>query len=395
MTAIVSALVWPLVALSAAFSAYLGGLATLALLPRRSGAAGVRSAADADSPRLAVVVPAHNEEELLPRLLESLDRQTYAGDRFSVHVIADNCSDATAAVARSFGATAHERVEPQRRGKGQAIAWLLPRLLETDAGAFVFIDADSLVDAAFLETLARHLARGETALQASYRVAEPESAPLVTLRALAFALMHELRGRAKARLGVSCGIWGNGMALQRDLLADMGWESFSSVEDAEQHLKLVLGGTKVRFVPETSVYGFMPASLGAAAGQQTRWEAGRLALLRAYWRPLASRALAARDLSAAVTLAELALPPLSVVVALELAAAAIAAAFGGSAARAIGLAAPLGLAFYVAAGFGLSGLRPRSYLALLHAPGYVLWKLALYGRELLRRRDPAWVRTAR
>ena len=380
-----------LLAPGAAASAYLATLAGLALLPKRKPA----TQAHGPATRFAVVVPAHNEEALLPRLLESLSAQDYPADRFSVHVIADNCSDATAETGRSHGAAVHERREPDRPGKGQAIAWLLPLLAGPETEAYAFVDADSTIDANFLAAMSSRLGRGERALQASYRVADPESAPLVTLRAIAFALMHELRGRGKARLGVSCGIWGNGIVLAREVVERTSWQSFSSVEDAEQHIRLVLDGVKVTFVPETSVYGFMPSSLGSAAGQQQRWEAGRLALLRRYWRPLLGAAVSRRNGSAAVLLLELAIPPLSVLLIGELGVTALAWLFGSPAAKLLSAAAIGGLAAYISVGLTLSGLRPRAYLALAHAPRYVFWKAWLYVRELRRRAEPAWTRTTR
>jgi len=391
MSSLLAPGIWLLLGAEGAASAYLTGLAGLALWrkPRPP-------AAEAGKPwRLAVIVPAHDEEALLPRLLASLAGQEYPADLYAVHVIADNCGDATAVLARAAGVAVHERDEPESPGKGQAIAWLLPRLPAAASDAYVFVDADSIVEPGFLAALARELDAGHLALQASYRVADPDRAPLVTLRALAFALMHELRGRGKARLGLSCGIWGNGFVLRREALERVAWQSFSGVEDAEQHLLLVLAGLRVAFAPEARVYGDMPASFRAAGSQQRRWEAGRLALLRRYGLRLAVAAGRRRDGAAAAALLELALPPLSLLLSAEAVLAALAWTLGSAEARLVALAAPAGLLFYVAVGFRLSGLRPRSYLALLHAPGYVLWKIALYAREALRRAEPAWVRTNR
>ena len=201
--------------------------------------------------------------------------------------------------------------------------------------------------------------------------------------------MHELRGRGKARLGLSCGIWGNGFVLRREALERVAWQSFRR-GGRRTHLLLVLAGLRVAFVPEARVYGDMPASFRAAGSQQRRWEAGRLALLRRYGLRLAVAAGRRRDGAAAAALFELALPPLSLLLSAEVVLAALAWTLGSAEARLVALAAPVGLLFYVAVGFRLSGLRPRSYLTLLHAPGYVLWKVALYAREALRRAEPAW-----
>jgi len=382
------ALLWIGLAGSAGASGYLAALALAAL---RHPPPGRRRAGFT---RFAVIIPAHNEQVMLPQTLRSLAAQTYPADRYSVHVIADNCSDQTAALARKLGATTHERVDPANPGKGQAIAWLLAQLI-SKPDAFVFIDADSTIDPHFLEAFDWHFTAGRDALQASYRVAQPQSAPLVTLRALAFGLMHELRGRAKARLGLSVGIWGNGFAISREVLERIGWRSFSGTEDAEQHIRLVLAGVRVTFAQEAAVYGHMPASLKLAQSQQRRWEAGRLALLRRYWLQLIAATLLRRNASAGVALIDVALPPLSIIAAGECALLCLALLLGAGFEAVLALAVLTGLGFYVVVGFHFARLPACALLALGHAPVYVFWKLWLYARELPRTTEPIWIRTSR
>jgi 1,2-diacylglycerol 3-beta-glucosyltransferase len=391
MMVIGTVVVWLLLVVQVTVSGYLVVLTVCANLPRKR----LRARKYYHEYRLSVVIPAHNEEALLPRLLTCLERQTYRRDMFAVHVLADNCTDGTAEVAMRFNAILHKRQVPESPGKGQAIAWLLPHLLESDSDAFVFVDADSEVDPWFLETMNGYLARGFEALQASYRVIAPDSSPLRSLRGLALGLMHELRGRGKARLGISAGIWGNGVVLRRELLGELGWRSFSSVEDAEQHVKLILGGHSVQFVPEASVYGDMPATFKAARSQQVRWEAGRLALVRSYGIRLLKQAVLTRDVSVACTLIELALPPLSLLLVLELVITGLAFQLGQDVQIVVVSLAFVGLLTYVVSGFRFAGLKPRSYLGLAYAPAYILWKASLYVREFVRRTDSRWVRTVR
>jgi cellulose synthase/poly-beta-1,6-N-acetylglucosamine synthase-like glycosyltransferase len=290
----------------------------------------------------------------------------------------------------------HERYAPESPGKGQAIAWLLESLTE-EADVCVFVDADSTVAPDFLVALNDSLGEDRDALQASYRVAEPESSPLVTLRALAFASMHEVRGRAKLRLGASCGIWGNGFAIRKTLLDEIGWASFSGVEDAEQHVRLVLSGSRVWFVPDARVYGYMPHTLASSTTQQRRWEAGRLALARRWSASLLGAAFRARSLSAGISLVELILPPMSVVLVLASMALIAAAAAGNLAQLTTAVGAFFLLAVYVARGLTLADLSLGAvFSSSVHAPRFVAWKLLLYVRELTRRREPEeWVRTAR
>jgi cellulose synthase/poly-beta-1,6-N-acetylglucosamine synthase-like glycosyltransferase len=386
-----SAVLWPLLALCAAACGFLLllTLAALAYRPRRLPSAGPRT-------RMAIVVPAHNEELLIGELLESLARLAYPSNRYAVHVIADNCSDATADVAQGYGVTVHIRQDAAHPGKGQALRWLLERLRGEEIDAFVFVDADSRLSENFLDVMDRRLALGDASvLQASYRVQDPASAPLVALRAMGFALMHDLRGRGKARLGLSCGLWGNGMVFTRDALDTVGWQGFSAVEDAEQHLRLLLQGERVAYVPEARVYGHMPATFGAARGQQERWEGGRRNLVARYWRPLLQATVRQRSAAPAAALVEAALPPLSALGMAALTLGIAAWVWGPPAQAALGIANLSALAAYVAVGLGLSGLPARTYVALVHVPRFVVWKLWLYVRELINRRQPAWTRTTR
>jgi cellulose synthase/poly-beta-1,6-N-acetylglucosamine synthase-like glycosyltransferase len=395
MAAIGSVAIAALVGAQAVGSAYLLLLTTAAALarpkpPGRDGA-----------PRTSffVIVPAHNEEEMIGATLASLRAQSYPVDLYSVNVIADNCSDATATVAGAAGATVHERHDPAHPGKGQAISWLLQRLREREErapDAFVFVDADSRLATDFLDTMDRYLAAApRAALQASYKVENPEASALVSLRAIGFALMHDLRGRGKARLGISCGLWGNGMVIDRAVLERTGWDAFSAVEDAEQHLKLLAAADKVTYVPDTAVYGHMPTSFRAAEGQQVRWEGGRIALARRYWRTLLAATVRQRSASPLAALVELALPPLSVLAVGAVGLTAVALAFASLPVAAVAVVNVAALALYVGVGLLLSGLPPRTYLALVQVPRFIAWKLLLYGRQLMRRTGPAWIRTTR
>ena len=379
-------------AVDVATSGYLLLLTLASLLPR-----GRKSRSDSPpATRFAIVIPAHDEEAMLPSTLKSLHGQRYPRDRYEVHVIADNCTDSTAEVARSHGVQVHERNAPGQPGKGQALRWLLDQLLNReDIDAFVFVDADTIVEANFLEASDRRLRAGQDVLQASYRVMNPESHPLVSLRALAFALFHDLRGRGKSLLGLSCGLWGNGMVLSRSTVAKIPWESFTAVEDAEQHLKLLLQGTKVAFVPETHVFGHMPASFGAAKTQQSRWEGGRLSLVRRYGATLLTSSLRRRSPSMAAALLELALPPLSVHLMLSLLVVGVSLIAADASMIAIAAACVVALGAYVVLGLLAARMSLKTYASLLYAPVYIAWKLWLFASEMVRRRDPAWVRTAR
>jgi cellulose synthase/poly-beta-1,6-N-acetylglucosamine synthase-like glycosyltransferase len=243
--------------------------------------------------------------------------------------------------------------------------------------------------------MAFHFEMGAEALQASYRVRDAGSSALTSLRALAFALVHDLRGRGKSRLGLSTGLWGNGMALSRRLLKAVPWQGFSAVEDAEQHLHLLLYGVKVKFVSESHVYGYMPTTFKASRDQQRRWEGGKIFLARRYSRPLLLWTLKERSFVAACALLELLLPPLSVHLCVAMAAIPIFWLVGGSLQTELGIASFFALGVYVLSGLLMARLPFRVYGSLFYAPVYIGWKAWLFILQLPRRTAPPWMKTTR
>ena len=347
--------------------------------------------------RFAIMIPAHDEEILLPRLLTSLDGLDYPRHLYAVHVVADNCADRTAARARTAGAHTYERADTDLVGKGYALQWLLQRVRErgSPCDAYVLLDADTVVAPTLLRVFGAHLARGDQAIQAYYGVLNHDASWQATLRHIALLLYNGLRPRGRDALDLSAGLRGNGMCFEAALLERGGWDASGMAEDAEFHLRLVADGVRVRYAAQTSVLAEMPVSLRQARSQNLRWERGRLQLLRSYGPGLLRAALDRRDLAPLDALAEQASPPLSVLTVLTTLTLAITAALRQRAARRMAVAVLLGQVGYVGTGLALARARPTVYLALLRAPIYAVWKLWLYLVALLGRRDRRWVRTPR
>ena len=174
--------------------------------------------------RFVIVVPAHDEELLIASTVASMRGLDYPEDLFRIHVIADNCSDATAEIARAAGAEVHERFAPDKRGKGPALQWLLQRLwTRGDAhDAVVIVDADSTLSANFLRVMDAKLAEGHRVVQGYYAVRDPGTSWNVGLRYAGFALRHYLRPLARTAFGGSCGLYGNGMAFRSEMFCAIG-----------------------------------------------------------------------------------------------------------------------------------------------------------------------------
>lgn len=343
--------------------------------------------------RLVVLVPAHNEASQLPLLAQSLAKQTLAARNFTVHVVADNCSDATAKIGREAGFSVHERSDTNLRGKGHALDWLMKRIDPANVTAFVFIDADSQVSINFLESVAWQFAIGARAVQVFYGVAAPEASWSKAARAAAMLLVNGLRPLGRSTLGGSAGVKGTGMAFAPDLLREHSWGSLLA-EDAAFHLDLVLKGERVIFDDSATVMAHVPATLESAKVQNNRWEAGRLELLRTYVPRLLLKAFGGSFI-ALDALADLLVPPLSMLVALILLGFLGGVLLGSAALMWLAFANLAGIVFHVLAGMAIVGASGVHYRALAMAPAMILWKVRLYLPLLFGRRPDGWIKTER
>ena len=240
--------------------------------------------------RLVVVVPAHNEQAMLGDCIRSL-REAQTGREREILVVADNCNDDTASVARWLGATAIERFDAQRIGKSFALDFAIEYLAKRSVppDAILFVDADSTVSATFFDAVERRLNAGARAVQVHYEAA-PGSTSLGRLRRVALLLIHWSRPLGASRLGLGTTLKGNGMALTWDIAsAGVGGEGLA--EDAAMTLSLADRGIAVEFEPTASVAGYMAQDYASARTQDDRWERGRFSLVpRAF--ATAGRALA-------------------------------------------------------------------------------------------------------
>ena len=348
--------------------------------------------------RFDVVVPAHDEALAIEGVVANLRKLDWPADGFRVLVVADNCTDSTAALARAAGAQVLERRDPTRRGKGYALDFAFHTSQAHGwADAVAVVDADTEVSANLLEAFAGRIDDGAKAVQAHYGVLNPHASWRTRLMTIAMASFHRVRSRARERLQLSCGIRGNGWCVTHRLLRQVPYRAFSLTEDIEYGIDVGLAGYRVHYADEARVAATMVSGEQAARTQRQRWESGRLQLIRA---KILSLLRAGREPGGGVCLdlaLDLLVPPLSYVavnVAALTALAAVALLWEPSAETWLwlGLVCGLSLLLYVLRGWQLSGVGMRGLVDLARAPFFVLWKVLL----MLRARAPAaWVRTKR
>ena len=369
-------------------------LAGLAALSRRS-APPIHGASRL---RFDVVVPAHNEEGEIAETVASLLAVHYPRDLFRVFVVADNCTDRTAERARAAGAQVLVRNDREHRGKGYALAHAFSRSLsEGVADGIVVVDADTVVSSNLLSAFSARFERGASVVQADYGVRNPRSSWRTRMMTIALGAFHGVRSVARERLGVSCGLRGNGMGFTRAVLRAQPPSAFSIVEDLEYGIQLGYGGTRVQYVHEATVLGYMAVSEGASRSQRSRWERGRQALVRQHVPRLLAQAWERRDLLVLDLGLDLLVPPLghlAILTAFGLALSVLAAARGAVIAPGVWGTSMLCILLYVARGWSFSGAGMRGLVDLLWAPVYIVWKLTLRFRDK-GRRPREWVRTTR
>jgi cellulose synthase/poly-beta-1,6-N-acetylglucosamine synthase-like glycosyltransferase len=348
--------------------------------------------------QFVIMVPAHNEERSIARTVASLQKVDYPPDRFRICVVADNCTDRTADVARGEGAQVLVRQNDVDRGKGFALAHAYDYLIaEGRCDAVVVIDADTVVSPNILRAFDGRLEHGERCAHAFYGVLNPLSSWRTRLMTIALAIHHRLRSRGRERLGVTAGLRGNGMCFTLEVLRQVPHQAFSIVEDLEYTIALARAGVRIAYVDDASVLGEMVAGGAAAETQRRRWEGGRAAMARMHGLPLLWDAIKERDRVLLDLALDVLVPPLSMIslaAGLSVILGLALAIEGGSALWILpGAFSVAVLLLHVACGVQLSKLGRVGWVSLAAAPVFILWKLALALRA--RGTPSAWIRTRR
>jgi cellulose synthase/poly-beta-1,6-N-acetylglucosamine synthase-like glycosyltransferase len=387
----------------------LGALCVLAALPvlvlcsqvllayggRRAPAAAAPRRSDTE---VAVLIPAHNEAAGIAATLEGLKAQLRAGDR--VLVVADNCSDDTASVARLAGADVIERSDTQRRGKGFALDFGVRHLSARPPAVVLIVDADCLLDAGALDTLVGLCDSTGRPVQALYEMNAPDGSGLrARVSAFAWRVRNRVRPLGWWTIGAPCQLMGTGMAFPWPLLREAPLASGHIAEDVQLGADLALRGQPPLFAPQARVTSQFPASNDAAASQRRRWEHGNLALMFAHGPGLLAAGLRRADARLVAMAADLMVPPLALLVQLQLGLALLGALawwLGASAAPL--LISTVALALLVLSILAAWRLAGRDIIALsellLTAPAYALRKLPMYAAFLWKRQS-TWVRAKR
>ncbi|MGS2718082.1 glycosyltransferase family 2 protein [Eionea flava] len=234
--------------------------------------------------RICVLIPAHNEQQTIKRTIDSLLQARQNNENIDLYVIADNCTDDTANLAARTQAKVLERTNKHLRGKGAALQWAMQQLKDKDYDYTLIIDADSIVNDHYFDALQSFLQSTHSdVVQTRYEALINTHSSIKRLAMLGF---NVLRPKGRVALGGSAGIMGNGFIVSRNTLERVPFHANSIVEDLEYHMRLVEADVKVSYCDDARVYGEMPNDDAASDIQSSRWEGGRLGVLKAAFLPL-------------------------------------------------------------------------------------------------------------
>jgi len=351
-----------------------------------------------DRPNTAVLVPAHDEEGGIGATVTALRAQLAPGDRLIV--VADNCSDQTAAVARAAGAEVFERSDAEKRGKGYALSFGAEKLEAAPPAVVVIVDADCRLSDGGLETLARAAIAEDRPIQGDYLLeAPPSDDPKSMISALALLVKNRVRSEGLRRMGLPAHLAGSGMAfpwhVYRCAPATESW----LVEDLLMGLELAMLGHPPLYLPEVRVTSELPTGEKAALGQRKRWEHGMLATARSHAPKLLTMGILRGKIGLVALGLDLLVPPLALLVLLIGATWAIAFLFALLTTRYAPLSVVTTSMMLVGMGVFAAwvayGRKTIPLKKLVFVPFYVAWKIPLYVGLALKGRQKSWERTER
>lgn len=352
---------------------------------------------DVGRPSVAVLIPAHNESSGVIPTLQSLKTQLQTGDR--IVLVADNCTDDTASVAKAEDVEVIERSNLNLRGKGYALDFGIRYLMESPPEVVIIVDADCIVEAEGLERLARTCLANNRPVQALYLMKSPAQASLKTkIAEFAWAVKDWARPLGYLQLGLPCQLMGTGMAFPWVLLQSAELATGHIVEDLKLGLEFASARRPPLFCPEALVTSTFPQNNEGVQSQRTRWEHGHLSMIFKDGPRELMASINALNLGLFALVIDMCVPPLALLMLLVLAlcffSLAIAVLTASLMPWVLVFFTFLILVFGILLAWTKFGKSIISLRELLSVPLYIFGKVSLYIKFLVKR-QVEWVRSSR
>jgi cellulose synthase/poly-beta-1,6-N-acetylglucosamine synthase-like glycosyltransferase len=344
-------------------------------------------------PTIAVLMPAHNESLVLAQTIQSILPQLNNHDEFLV--VADNCTDDTAAIARSLGAKVVERTNLNERGKGFALDFGIQHLTNNPPKVVLIIDADCIVTNGSIDKLVQACVLYQRPIQALYLMqSQPNPSLKARIAEFAWIVKNKVRPLGSKSLGMPCQLMGTGMAFLWEDIANINIASGHIVEDMKLGIDLARVNKAPLFLAEALVTSVFPPTEDATNTQRARWEHGHLSVIMSEAPSLFFEAIKTKNLQMLGLTCDLIVPPLAVLTLLGVIL--FVSNFALSTQLALMLSTVLlgTLTTTVLLAWFFFGREIISFRQLCYAPIYALIKIPLYIKFFLNR-QVEWVRSKR
>jgi cellulose synthase/poly-beta-1,6-N-acetylglucosamine synthase-like glycosyltransferase len=349
----------------------------------------------------AIAVPAHDEEAVIANTVQRLFKLHYPSHLYTVHIVADHCSDRTAEFARRAGAVVHERNEAPRSGKGAALSWLFQRILEDPKyDAVIIFDADTRVDQHFVCAMDARLAGGDQIVQGQHIISNPGDAWFPALTWSMFLIDNRVQNLGRTNLGWSAKNMGDSICFRADVLRKVGWGE-GLADDYQIRQKYLLNGIKIAYEPAAMGFGEAPIDWAQARAQRSRWIRGVYDANRQFAWKLLVKGLKNRNSAMLDGAFQAYLPSYSSLTAITM----FFLMLHILGIKMFGLAVSQWqlmvwvvifgiLFFYPILALALEKAPAKAYLVILTGPLFIIWRLWLTLVSRFGKRKTTWVRTA-
>jgi len=353
---------------------------------------------EAQTATVALLIPAHNESAGISDTLASIKKAATPNTRMVV--IADNCSDNTAEIARNLGAEVIERTHDTLRGKGYALDFGIQHLRSNPPEVMIVFDADCLVYSDTINALVQRVLSQKRPIQSLYLIKAKPNAPVKTrLAEFAFLVKGLTRPLGFHRLGMPMQLTGSGMAFLWEHITGVNLAKGSIVEDMKLGADFAEQGLAPQFCPESYVTSEFPINDEGAASQRERWEHGHMSMIVQEGLPLLLKGIRSGSVEMIAMALDLCVPPVALLFLLSgffaIVSAGLIFATGTYLPWSYGVIQFLLLAVFVMISWLKHGKKILPFFELLtYAPVYVLSKIQLYIKFFVSRQVD-WIKTKR
>lgn len=349
--------------------------------------------------KFAIIIPAHNEELIIQRLIDSVNKLEYPKDRFQLIIIADNCNDTTEEIAKQNDIKCLVRNDRKNTGKPKALSWAFKQINIEEFDAFAIIDADTEMDCKFLIEMNERIDSGEAVIQGYFGIMNPDDTWLTRLMVIPGVLKYKIRYFCKDKLGISCPLMGNGMCFAKRIIERYGWNTYSLTENWEYYLQLLEDGYNVTFNEKAKIYSHAVKKLDHGITQRKRWQKGKILLVKQHFKKLIIRGIIGKDLNSIDSLFELSSPSFSMLLnwtIIYLIAGILVYFIMSQPFHMILSCLLLTLQLlYFMAGMILAKVSWKTWMSVLFVPAFLVWKIGVTILTLKTIRGTKWEKTER